>query len=495
MKIPILHGPYGVDVYQNSTTYGQPDYSGGTADFVGTGWRGVQPCAGRYSHHLVAVETAPAAGQTMVFRLMVGASAKLAVTLANPQTSGSDLVNVADVVTGDLLYYAAIGSATCGNTLHRHSMIFEPTTPGQQPFMGGHSVSAGTDWVSLTGHSAGGTETRAQTLIPIPGKIKSLYLKSLDGAMSGDCSFTLKKNGVAQALTATLAAGGVSATDLVHEVSIAAGDYVYFEMVAAASDQIAWGVVFEADDPTLWFITSNRGRVSLGSSAAYYNWINGGTLHTLTNQWQTAETSAGLYDRRVLWPTGPKITGMWVALSAAPGAGTSRTITLRQNGGPTAIAVTIANAATSGNVGGFLLEPADNDLMSLIAEKTGASPAAAQPMVALVGTSAVASLTVAAPNQGARKATLDVVLTGDNLTTASDVAFSGTGITVNSFSVDSDEQITVNITISAAAACTARDITVTTTLNNPTLAGGFTVIPAVPTITSAAPSSGVQGTL
>lgn len=495
MKIPILHGPYGVDVYQNSTTYGQPDYSGGTADFVGTSWRGLQPCAGKYSHHLVAVETVPAPGQSMTFRLMVGAAPKLSITLTQPDDNGADLVNEADVVAGDLIHYQAIGSVTCGNTIHKHSLIFEPTTPGQMPFMGAHSVSAGTDWVSLTGHSAGGTETRAHTLIPIPGKIKNLYLKSLDGVMTGDCTFTLKKNGIAQSLARTLPAGGTDASDLLHEVSVAAGDYVHFEVVSAASDVVAWGVVFEADDPTQWFITSARGRVSLGSSAAYYNWINGGTLHTTTNQWQTAETSAGLYDRRVLWPNGPKITGMWVILSAAPGAGKSRIITLRNTGNPTAVAVTIADLATSGNVSGFMLEPADGDLMSLIAEKTGAAPTGATPLVALIGTSATTTLTSVTPNQGARKATMDVVLAGDNMTTATDVSFEGSDITVNSFTVDSDEQITANITIAADAACGALDVRVQTALNIVTTTDAFTVIPAAPVITSVTPSSGVQGTL
>ncbi len=76
------------------------------------------------------------------------------------------------------------------------------------------------------------------------------------------------------------------------------------------------------------------------------------------------------------------------------------------------------------------------------------------------------------------------------------VAFSGTGITVNSLTRNSSSTLTVNITVSGSAATGSRNVTVTNpdagaaTLNN-----GFTVTAAAapPTLTSLSPSSRGQG--
>ena len=74
------------------------------------------------------------------------------------------------------------------------------------------------------------------------------------------------------------------------------------------------------------------------------------------------------------------------------------------------------------------------------------------------------------------------------------VAFSGTGITVNSVTRTSSNTLTVNISVSGGAAATARDVTVTNpdggsvTLNN-----GFTVTATAPFISSLTPSSRGRG--
>jgi hypothetical protein len=52
----------------------------------------------------------------------------------------------------------------------------------------------------------------------------------------------------------------------------------------------------------------------------------------------------------------------------------------------------------------------------------------------------------------------------------------GAGITVNSFIVGNDTQITVNITIDGSAATGARDVSVTTPGGTATGTGAFTVI-------------------
>jgi hypothetical protein len=104
------------------------------------------------------------------------------------------------------------------------------------------------------------------------------------------------------------------------------------------------------------------------------------------------------------------------------------------------------------------------------------------------------SLASVAPTSGAQGATiasLAIVGTNTNFVQGTSVAsFSGTGITVNSLTVTDGTHATANITISGAAAATARDVTVTTSTEVATLTSGFTVTTAVPTVTSLATTSG-----
>ena len=104
------------------------------------------------------------------------------------------------------------------------------------------------------------------------------------------------------------------------------------------------------------------------------------------------------------------------------------------------------------------------------------------------------SLASVAPTSGAQGATvasLAIVGTNTNFVQGTSVlTFSGTGITVNSLTVTDGTHATASITISGAAAATARDVTVTTGAEVAVLTAGFTVSVAVPTVTSISTSSG-----
>ena len=96
------------------------------------------------------------------------------------------------------------------------------------------------------------------------------------------------------------------------------------------------------------------------------------------------------------------------------------------------------------------------------------------------------------PSQETQGQTTNVIITGANLFGATAVDFGG-GITVNSFSVDSGTQITASITIGSSATPGVRDVSVTNAAGTATLAGGFTVNQAPPTLASVNPNQGVQG--
>jgi hypothetical protein len=94
------------------------------------------------------------------------------------------------------------------------------------------------------------------------------------------------------------------------------------------------------------------------------------------------------------------------------------------------------------------------------------------------GEQIVTSVTTVSPSLGLQGATdLIVVITGAEFTGATAVSF-GAGITVTTFVVDSDTQITATLSISKAAVPGTRDVSVTGVYGEGTLAAGFTVLAA-----------------
>jgi len=80
------------------------------------------------------------------------------------------------------------------------------------------------------------------------------------------------------------------------------------------------------------------------------------------------------------------------------------------------------------------------------------------------------------PKQGIQGETLTVTVTGTYLEGATSLSF-GTGITVNNRTIDSDTQITADITISDTATTGVKSVSVTTEAGTATLGSGFEVMP------------------
>jgi nitrogen fixation protein len=113
----------------------------------------------------------------------------------------------------------------------------------------------------------------------------------------------------------------------------------------------------------------------------------------------------------------------------------------------------------------------------------------------IIGNNPAPTLTSIAPNIGNRLQTLDIVFTGTNFIngiTSVNVDSGGSGITVNSTTVNSSTSLTVNLTITAAAATGTRFFFVTN--NGPgggsSASQSFTVNNPAPTLTSIAPTNG-----
>jgi hypothetical protein len=97
---------------------------------------------------------------------------------------------------------------------------------------------------------------------------------------------------------------------------------------------------------------------------------------------------------------------------------------------------------------------------------------------------ATPQISTVVPNSGVQGNTYsNIVITGSSFIGATVVSF-GESITTNSFFVDSDTQITANVTLTASANIGTRDVSVTTPEGTDTATGAFTVIEANITITA-----------
>ncbi len=96
------------------------------------------------------------------------------------------------------------------------------------------------------------------------------------------------------------------------------------------------------------------------------------------------------------------------------------------------------------------------------------------------------------PAVGRPGQSLTVVIAGTNLAGATSVSF-GDGITVNSYTVNTDSRISVNITIAGTATPGLRAVTVVTPGGTDAMANAFTVTPPAPTVDGIGPDSGRTG--
>jgi len=99
-------------------------------------------------------------------------------------------------------------------------------------------------------------------------------------------------------------------------------------------------------------------------------------------------------------------------------------------------------------------------------------------------------LTSIAPSSGRRASTVNVTLTGTNLTGTTAITVSGTGITVSNLTVVSATAVTATFTISLTAALSTRTVSVTTPGGTSNTVN-FAVVP--PTLTAISPTSGARG--
>lgn len=124
-------------------------------------------------------------------------------------------------------FFSALGSNLGPSVLHFGSA----TTPANTAtnYLRPGFVAAAADTVAVN------------VRVPFTGVASKLYLQATTGPVTSGQTVTVMKNGVATALTASLAAAGTQGADTTHSFSVTAGDYLSVKVVGAAS--IATGAI------------------------------------------------------------------------------------------------------------------------------------------------------------------------------------------------------------------------------------------------------------
>jgi hypothetical protein len=208
-----------------------------------------------------------------------------------------------------------------------------------------NGISGGFQWDPL--------EWRFRQLISTPGSLSQLRVELTAPPGAGaSYTFTLMLNGVATALSVTIAGGVTAGSDLVNVINVIAGNRVSIRCVPAGAPAVAlarFSLLFNGTNPNQSLI--------LGES----NSLPPNIVYAPVSQ-SSGQSLPG--DVKQIAPTLGIISSLYVNLHTRPFGGGYR-YTLRKNGVPTGLSVTIMDPATTGgSLGAVVVAPWDQlDIM------------------------------------------------------------------------------------------------------------------------------------
>lgn len=203
-----------------------------------------------------------------------------------------DVVNTDTLASGDVFNYQLATGA--GGTTFVIDVISHVSTPSVNTFQKlvtniGAAI-LNNDFLPVSGAASGSTEAGMETKIfGNGGTFKNLGVFVSANTRDGDCTVTLRKTGVSQALTVTIPATTAGTfEDLVNTVSYVANDLVAFRTTRAGAAGACFAeyvsVSFETTDNT--FLVNSFGTTTLAASGIHYYPISGSTSLTVSTESQ-----------------------------------------------------------------------------------------------------------------------------------------------------------------------------------------------------------------
>ncbi len=209
---------------------------------------------GKIRDLIVKLSNAPGSGSYTLTLYVNAVISTLTVSIADPNTTGSDTVNEVAVVAGDRLEmkFVPIGSPANVITTTSWGMTFVATTDGESPVLGGVDVAPSTAADNFnflqdsTGSPWNATEANRHQM-SLAQRLKNLYvwLNTAPGA-GKSYTFTVMKNGVATTLVATVSEASQTGNDITHTVTVLVDDDLSLKSAPSgtpAASYIHWGLV------------------------------------------------------------------------------------------------------------------------------------------------------------------------------------------------------------------------------------------------------------
>lgn len=346
MEQVIIGGYY--DLLSTSTKYNS--LCGGLVWGIPTLADQVVSTAGKIKSLRVKLDASPGVGKSYTFTLMLnGGVTALECTIADDNTTGSDVIDEIAVVAGDYVYLRVTSSGSPTARYATWTGMFEGTTAKESlilskcEFILSNTTIEYAQLYGITGNPSA-TENDFRQVCPTAGKIKNLYLRlsSSPGIDPHAYRFTLRKGGISQTLTVTVTAPASTGNDVINEVTVAAGDVLTMMIEPlnspANTPNVSWGATFVAD--------TDGESIIMGGSLDELHWSDT-EYNFLTQTWIMDWLSTE--NQRYNLGQACTLKKLYILLSGAPGGIKSYIFTLRKAAGDGNLTVTIAGAATTGN--------------------------------------------------------------------------------------------------------------------------------------------------
>lgn len=200
--------------------------------------------------------------------------------------------------------------------------------------------------------------TSARTPMPIACTISDASLYFASAVSTGNWVCTLMKNGVATSVTGTITTGNL--LTLTGTETFIAGDDVCWRLVGNSATPAQ--VALQLSCVCTGGLAGRTVNFAAGAASS------GAQFMALSAFNSTARTDA---ETRIPSPTSFTVDGAHVRLSAAPGVGNSKIVTVHKNGSATAATVTISGTDVTGSISGAGVTFVQGDLINLAVTVTG----------------------------------------------------------------------------------------------------------------------------
>lgn len=350
----------------------------------------VAPSAGVLSDLLVNLTAGP--GGTYHFTIYNNNSpTSLTVDIADTATQGSDTINTASVSAGDVVGMVVTKTGTMTASYATWSMIFTPTTTDYTWVVGnsrGVDIADGNFLPLIGGGTPHQTEVNKTVVIPGSGTIRNLYvwLKDAPGTDNSRV-FTVRKDGVDQTLTCTIADAATTCNDTTHSFTVSAGDLLSLQVVDSGTPIATFsaeGVVFVPDTTGDFIIPMSAANPPEAASTSYAPPCGGPS-----GTFPTTESNVNLLANAFT------LKAIYVNLESAPGAGKSLVFTIRDDAGNTALTTTLSDAETNDGATGSVAV-ADFSLLDTMVEPSG-TPTVGATDISYLGTTVSAAASIFQP--------------------------------------------------------------------------------------------------